>query len=131
MRVDADILCASSVLGFVVVLSLLARSTVRSAESGDAPDKGRSLIAQSAEWTRLSEQDSVPLYAYRHAAFALAYLNAARLVSPDTELQRSGTDVHLLSGKLEKRMTSLSAKISKSCAPANPNAAKGTSVSWV
>lgn len=130
MRFDADVMCACSVVGFVVVLSLVAR-TISSPSAPGASSKGRDLLTQSNEWLRLSEQDSVPLFAYRHAAFALAYLNAARLVSPDHELQRYGTDVHLLFGKLESRLTSLSKKISKSCAPANPGNAKNTSISWV
>ena len=132
MRFDADVLCAASVVGFIVVLSLVARSVGSGSAAGDAaPQKGRELLAQSTEWLRLSEQDGVPLFAYRHAAFALAYLNAARLVSPDTDLQRNGVDVHAMFGKLEHRLTALSKKISKSCAPANPGASKATSVSWL
>lgn len=132
MRLDADVLCAGSVVGFVVVLSLVARTVGTSAsDDAAAPQKGRELLAQSSEWMRLSEQDGVPLFAYRHAAFALAYLNAARLVTPDRELQRHGIDVHLMHGKLESRMAGLSKKISKTCAPSNPNGSKGTSVSWI
>lgn len=125
-------MCACSVIGFIVVLALVARSVGHGGATSDvAPQKGRELLMQSNEWLRLSEQDNVPLFAYRHTAFALAYLNAARLVAPDQELQRHGIDVHLLAGKLEMRLTSLSKKISKSCAPSNPNASKGTSVSWL
>jgi hypothetical protein len=135
MRLDADLLCAASVVGFVTALSMLARTTSSSSSSShsssDGAPRGRELLAQSAEWLRLSEQDGVPLFSYRHASFALAYLNAARLVAPDRELQRSGTDVHLLHGKLEARLTSLARKISKSCAPSNPGGSKPTAVSWV
>ena len=130
--VDADVMCAGSVVGFIIVLSLVARTAGGAATvDGAAPEKGRELLAQATEWLRLSEQDGVPLFAYRHAAFALAYLNAARLVAPDTELQRHGVDVHLMFGKLEHRLAALSKKISKTCAPANPGGAKSTSVSWV
>lgn len=135
MRIwDADLLCAASVVGFMIALSLVARSIGQPNGTGSAaaaPQKGREMLAQSQEWTRLSEQDTVPLFAYRHAAFALAYLNAARLIAPDSELQRHGTDVHLLYGTLEARLANLSKKITKSCAPANPKHAKATSVSWI
>ena len=131
LRMDADLMCAASVVGFVTALSLLARSTSSSSSSDDGAHRGRELLAQSAEWLRLSEQDGVPLFSYRHAAFALAYLNAARLVAPDRELQRVGTDVHLLHGKLEARLTSLARKIGKTCASSNPGGAKPTAVSWV
>lgn len=131
MRFDADVLCAGSVVGFIVVLSLVARSIGGGGATDAAPGKGRELLAQATEWLRLSEQDGVPLFAYRHAAFALAYLNAARLVAPDAELQRHGVDVHLMFGKLEHRLAALSKKISKTCAPSNPAGAKATSVSWL
>lgn len=134
MRLDADVLCASSVLGFIVVLSIVARG-IGSSSAGSsldaAPQKGRELLAQSTEWMRLAEQDGVPLFAYRHAAFALAYLNAARLVAPDNELQRHGVDVHLMHGKLEGQLAALSKKITKNCAAANPKGGKPTSVSWI
>ena len=130
MRLDADLLCAAAVVGGVTALALVARTASPAAATEGAP-RGRELLAQSAEWLRLSEQDGVPLFAYRHAAFALAYLNAARLVAPDRELQRAGTDVHLLHGRLEARLTALARKIGKSCAPANPSGAKPTAVSWV
>ena len=131
MRFDADLLCAASVVAFVVVISLVARSIGSGTSVDAAPQKGRELLAQSVEWLRLSEQDGVPLFAYRHAAFSLAYLNAARLVAPDSELQRHGIDVHLMFGKLEHRLTTLSKKITKTCAPSNPNGGKATSVSWL
>lgn len=131
MRFDADVLCAGSVVGFIVILSLVARSIGSGGSTDAAPGRGRELLAQATEWLRLSEQDGVPLFAYRHAAFALAYLNAARLVAPDTELQRHGVDVHLMFGKLEHRLTALSKKITKTCAPSNPGGAKATSVSWL
>ena len=133
---DADILCAASVVGFVVLLSFVARGVGHPGGHGNTsgesvPHKGRALLAQSNEWLRLSEQDSVPLFSYRHAAFALAYLNAARLVAHDQDLQKHGLDVHLVHTKLESRLTMLSNKISKTCAPSNPGNAKGTTVSWV
>ena len=131
MRIDADILCAGSVVGFIVVLSLVARSTASGARTDVAPQKGKELLTQSSEWLRMSEQDATPLFAYRHAAFSLAYLNAARLLAPDAELQKQGVDVHLLFGKLERRLATLSKKISKTCAASNPGGEKPTSVSWL
>lgn len=131
---DADILCGASVVGFIVLLSLVARTVGQPGDpeaSGAAPQKGRELLAQSKEWLRMSEQDTVPLFSYRHACFALAYLHAARLVSPDHELQRHGTDIHLLHGKLESRLTSLSKKVTKTCAASNPSGAKNPSISWI
>ncbi|MAB55749.1 MAG: hypothetical protein CMN93_07730 [Synechococcus sp. CPC35] len=133
MQWDVDILCAASTVSFVAVLAIVARS-IDTSGGGDAAAqsaKGRDLLSQSTEWLRLSEQDGVPLFAYRHCAFALAYLNAARLVAPDTELQRFGVDVHLLATKLETRLATLSKKITKTCAPANPQTTKSTNVSWL
>ena len=128
---DGDLMCAGAVVGSVALLSVIAKSIGPVRAPSEAPTKGRALLQQSLEWLRLSENDAVPLFAYRHCAFALAYMNAARLVAPDRELQRHGTDVHKLASTLEARLVSLSRKISKTCAPSNPNATKTTSISWI
>lgn len=132
-RVDADILCACSVVAFIVLLSIVARSVAPSTHSGTeaAPQKGRELLTQSMEWLRLSEQDTVPLFAYSHTAYALAYLNAARLVAPDRELQRHGTDIHKLSTKLAQRLVELSKKITTQCAGANPKGKRNSGINWI
>lgn len=134
MRFERDVVIAAAVVGAVVVLSLLARA-VHTSERIDhqAPQKGRQLVSQAAEWLRLSEQDSVPLFAYRHAAFSVAYVQSARLLLPDSELQKQGTDVHALATRAEARLVSMAKKITKRCGAAgiNPEASKDSGISWL
>lgn len=134
-RVQPDVTAALAVVAFVLVLCLLARSV--SSASQMAPDdtqnasNGKALLNQSLEWHRLADSTGVPLFAYRHTVFALAYLNAARLTTPDDQLQRNGTDIFKYAQKLEHRLVALSKKISKTCAPSNPAQEKTTGVSWI
>lgn len=131
-RWDADVLAAVAVVVAVVALAFVSKSVGTSAPSDADAGRGRQLLSQSMEWARLSEQDTVPVFAVRHAAFALAYLNAARLVTSDKELQRQGSNVHSLSTRLEARLTSTTNKLSKSCSKtANPASEPATSISWV
>jgi len=79
----------------------------------------------------MSEQDGVPLFAYRHAAFAVAYVHAARAISTDSELSRNGVDVPVMVSSLEQRLTSLGSKITKACKASNSTGAKATKVTWM
>lgn len=126
-----DVMAAVSVVSFIVVICMLAKSIGTSPTEQDNNPKGRELLDQSIEWLRISEGTNVPLFAYRHTVFSLAYLNAARLVCPDSILQRNGTDVHKLSNRLETRLAHLSKKISKSCTKAAPTDAPPTNVTWI
>ena len=115
---------------FVVALSFIARG-INASPAADGTPRGRELLSQSIEWLRISEGTSVPLFAYRHAVFAMAYLNAARHLCRDDELQRNGTDIYRLSNRLEARLLSLSKKISKTCPASNPEHERSTNVTWV
>lgn len=130
MRVEADVMAAGAVVAFVVALSFVARG-IQSSPATDASPRGRELLAQSVEWLRIADGTSVPLFAYRHTVFAMAYLNAARHMCPDEELQRGGTDIYRLANRLETRMLALSKKVGKVCAGANPEQEKPTNVTWV
>lgn len=132
---DDDLVSAAAVLVAVVVLTLLSFTiqSATSAKSGaDATDKGIQLLAQSQEWSRISEQDQVPLYALRHAIFAHAFLTSARAVCSDAVLQRQGIDVNAYAARLELAINNATKKINKSCAAANPKKASPPAVvSWL
>lgn len=142
MRIEADVLAAAAVVGGVVVLCVVARTV----SSGDAPRasadvarRGRELLQQAQEWYRLAEQDASPLYALRHAQYALAYANAARVVAPDEVLQAQsgGADVHALVTTLERTVAALSKKVARACpksdaAPRRGGGAKAAAVgAWL
>lgn len=135
MRVEPDLAAAASVVGFVLALCFVAKGITGAGAGGgahgDGVNRGKELLAQSTEWYRMSESTSVPLFQYRHLVFATAYLHAARLVAPDEELKRYGTDTHRFAQTLESKMVGLAKKITKTCPASNPQTQKPTTVSWL
>lgn len=134
MRLEPDIAAAASVVGFVLVLCFVAKGISggsHGAATVDMSSRGKELLAQSTEWYRMSESASAPLFEYRHLVFATAYLHAARLISPDEELKRYGTDTHRFAQTLESKMVGLAKKITKTCPASNPQTQKPTTVSWL
>jgi hypothetical protein len=133
-RCPADVTAAIAVVAGVVALSLVSRGIYTAPHAHAAATdgaRGRELLHQSAEWMRISESTQVPLFAYRHAIFAVAYLQASRSVASDDELQRAGVDVHRLSNRAEARILNLSRRLGKACPASNPSGAKPTSVTWL
>lgn len=98
MKLQADILCASTVVGGILGLSLLSRMTSgpRASSHGAEVNKAaKELVSQALEWHKMCEQDDSVAYAMHHATLAAAYMNAARLLCSDDILQRAtGIDVH-------------------------------------
>ena len=130
MQLEPDLVSAAAVTGGIVALALVSK-TIGSGSSAETVQRGRDLLAQSVEFSKLAEQDSVPLFQLRHTAMALAYLSAARSVSSDEGLQRGGVDVHHMATKLEKSLTTITKRISKTCSSSNPKKESITSISWV
>ncbi len=62
----------------------------------------KTLIEQSHKWHTISVQDKQLLYSMMHSNYAVAYLNAARHASNDTNLERlTGIDIHKLYKKID------------------------------
>lgn len=94
-----DVLKATA--GFVVVTFVY--SIVQTTGNSNDSNVAKSLLDQSSRWYKMSLQDKNPIFSMQHLNYALAYLNAARSVSNDTNLERvSGIDVHKLSVQLDK-----------------------------
>lgn len=122
MHLKPDVLAGASVVGGVVLLALLSRfsSGARSAtHAAEVTKTARELVAQALEWHRMSAQDESPLYAFRHATLAMAYMNSARLLCCDDTLQRAtGIDVHETQRTLDAAQRKKLAALSKKSPPA-------------
>jgi len=74
----------------------------------------QTVFRQSAQWYEQSSQDSHPLIALRDSIFACAYLNAAREIATDTEIeQNTGTDVTKFKKKLDDNQLTHMNRVSK------------------
>lgn len=50
----------------------------------------RALLKEAAQWSTISNQDSNPLLALMHSTYGMAYLNVARRLYTDSEIERTG-----------------------------------------
>lgn len=83
---------AGVALGVVVGLALLSRASVNRGGKTLTPKVSRDLskvVKEAARWSAVSDQDANDLLKLVHATYAVAYVNAARSLAQDEELERA------------------------------------------
>ena len=76
----------------------------------------KDLIKSSAQWNLRSSQDSNPAIALMNAYYAMAYLNVARSLGSDDEIEKNtGTNIDTFSKDIEKAQSASLQRLSKSC----------------
>lgn len=113
--VDPDILCASSVVGGVLLLSLMSKAfdATKSVEKGNS-SAARDLVHQHREWAHMASQDKNEAFRLRHSALSLAYLQAARACCCDETIHRAtGIDVHASVRDAEATMRKSTVQVSR------------------
>ena len=113
--IDPDILCASSVVGGVLLLSLMSKAfeTTKSVEKGNAA-AAKELVHQHREWAHMASQDKNEAFRLRHSALSLAYLQAARACCCDETIHRAtGIDVHASVREAEATMRKSTVQVSR------------------
>jgi stalled ribosome rescue protein Dom34 len=133
LKIRSDVMSASAVVGGIVAVAVVARfaSGHGGSQNHAAVKAARELINQAHEWNRMAEQDESALYAMRHAALAVAYANAARLLAPDDAVQRAtGVDVHAMVQTAEASLRKKTQRIARTCA-AKVSKGSPTSVTWL
>lgn len=120
----------TSIIGFALITKII-NIKPRASYSNEVLATVKNLISQSISWHNQSQQDSDPLFSFKHSIYAISYLNAARDLVSDATIQKvSGIDVHETLKSLENYQQSVSKKISKSCPIVNPKS-KSSTVSWM
>lgn len=119
-----------SVIGLAVITKII-NGNPQVSQSTETQNTVKNLINQSISWHKQSQQDSDPLFSFKHSNYAISYINAARDLVSDTMIQKlTGIDVHETLKLLEGYQQSLTKKITKSCPIVNPKS-KSSSVSWM
>jgi hypothetical protein len=76
----------------------------------------KDLIKSSAQWNLRSSQDSNPAVALMNANYAMAYLNVARSLGSDDEIEKNcGVNIDTFLKDIEKAQSSSLQRLSKSC----------------
>ena len=83
---------AGIALGVVVGLAMLSRASASRGGKTLTPKVSRDLskvVKEAARWSAVSDQDANDLLKLVHATYAVAYVNAARSLAQDEELERA------------------------------------------
>lgn len=125
-------ICVGAVMLVIVVFTKIAHAKWSdSSFSSDHIACAKALVAQAIEWHHFADQDDNPMFAVRHADYAVAYLNAARRLLPDDVLQRlTSIDIFETMVALEAHQQQRSRRLQKACPTINPNGNTST-VSWL
>jgi len=131
MLFDSDILSASSVVGGILLLSMMSKLfEVEKKKDRSNASAAKDLIHQYAEWKRVGDQDKSDVYRLRHSALALAYLQAARACCSDEMIQRTtGIDIFSEVREAESSLRKRTQTLSKSATGSNSNAPHRSSTS--
>ena len=87
----------------LLVLTLLSKVLNDSPQSMNT-QAGVELINHALKWRRISAQDSQPFMKIQHLIFAVAYINAARQIAKDSDLEKvSGLDLRKLRKLLDEQ----------------------------
>ena len=76
----------------------------------------KQLIQQAIRWKETASQDGNPVTAFTHTNFAIAYINASRLVSSDKEIETE-TSVHVqeMLAKLDEQQAQIIQQLHGQC----------------
>lgn len=132
---EADVLCAVSVVGGITGLALIAKwsgHSVSSKHSKEILTRCKDLVNQASENFKMSQQCESSLFALRYATHAVSYLNSARILVSDDAIQKStGIDVHETVRLYENTQRRLVTKMAKSCPASAPSGQAAPSVTWL
>tara|TARA_E500000178_G_C16745323_1_gene627900 strand:+ start:274 stop:657 length:384 start_codon:yes stop_codon:yes gene_type:complete len=105
----------------VVVTTGLIILTILSKVLNDSPQSlntksGVELLNHALKWRRIASQDSQPFLKLQHLTFANAYINAARQIAKDSELERvTGADLLKFKKAIEQQSQSTIDSLNNKC----------------
>lgn len=76
----------------------------------------KQLVQQAIRWKETAAQDGNPVTAFTHTNFAIAYLNASRLISSDKDIEQE-TSVHVqeMLAKLDEQQAQIIQQLHGQC----------------
>ena len=129
----AAVVCAV-VIALILMSSGGARSqrSARSAVGGSHDLATRALIREAAQWSTISQQDSNPMLAVIHATFGQAYLNVARRLHTDSEIEDAGNlKVEEFAATLQVNQQQAVQKLLTLCPMSSPAGIAALRTGWI
>lgn len=119
-------------LGFLGLVVLWIFSTMRSKKNALEARAIKDLIKSAAQWNSRSVQDTNPLIGLMNANYAMAYLNVARSIGSDADIERyTSAAVDELLKDLEATQSSAIQKIAGQCPSITPHGLAAVHTGWL
>jgi hypothetical protein len=119
-------------IGFIVILVLWILSTAKNAKNALDSRAIKDLIKSAAQWNSRASQDSNPLIALMNSNYAMAYLNVARSIGSDADIERyTNAAVDELLKDLEGTQSMSIQKITTSCPKVTPHGLAAVHTGWL
>lgn len=122
----AYVLAGFGLLVLIFVVSRTSRGTALQARALT------DLVQSASQWSASSLQDSNVLLSLMHANYAMAYLNVARLLSSDSEIEAT-TSVRLdeLLSEFKAAQSSAIGRLTSTCPAAMPPGLSSVHTGWI
>lgn len=104
-----------------IVTTSLIVLTILSKVLNDSPNSlntqsGVELLSQAFHWKKIASQDSQPFLKLQHLIYASAYVDAARRIAKDSELEKvTGTNLLKLKKLLEQQSQTIIDSLNSKC----------------
>jgi hypothetical protein len=107
--------------GLAIVFIVWTIGKSRSAQNAIQSRALKDLIKSSTQWSTRALQDTNPIVGLINANYGMAYLNVARSLGTDADIEREiGTSVDTLIKEIEGTQTNAVARLSSSCPSVSP-----------
>jgi tRNA G26 N,N-dimethylase Trm1 len=92
----------------------------------------RALIKEAAQWSTIAQQDANPLLAVMHATYGTAYLNVARRLNTDADIeQATNVRVEEFSSTLQANQQAAVQKLLTLCPMSTPAGLAALQTGWM
>jgi len=118
--------------GFIGVMILWIFSTSRNTKNALDNRAIKDLIKSAAQWNTRATQDSNPIIALMNSNYAVAYLNVARSLGSDAEIERvTGISIDTFLQDLESTQAGALQKMTNGCPNVTPQGLAVVHSGWI
>ena len=117
---------------FIVAMALWAMASSKRSKNALDDRAIKDLVKSASQWTARSAQDSNALIALMNANYAMAYMNMARSVGSDTDIERvTGAAVDELLRDVESTQASAVQRLTVMCPSVAPAGLAAAHSGWL
>lgn len=117
---------------FVIVIVLWIFSQNKNKRNALESRALKDLVKSSAQWNARAQQDTNPLIGLMNSNYAMAYLNVARSVGSDADIEKStGAAVDELLKEVESTQSRAMQKLTMACPAMTPQGLSAVHTGWL